>query len=212
MPLVDEQNTPAHFYHIWADGHWKVPVHEHLRALRDARFNGSVHVGLVGSPQNQDEAQRYVTKFWSPAVDWCARAETGFEQVTLNALHAYVRRPDAARHVLYAHTKGAYEESVPRDLWRESMTRWLVRYGGTAAVPLLSGHDAVGLHWLTPEKFRDRNISTPFFGGNFWWAASAYLRTLPAPGTASRFDAEGWIGLGSPKVADLKPGWPDYGR
>jgi hypothetical protein len=201
----------AHFYHLWADGHWKVPVHEHLRALRDSRYSGSVHIGIVGTPVNRDDAMRYVTKFWSPAVDWCASADTGFEQVTLSALRAYAHQPDAAPYVLYAHTKGAYEESVPRDAWREAMTEPLVRHW-EFALPLLERHDAVGLHWLTPAEFPKRQVGSPFFGGNFWWATTAYLRTLPAPGTGSRFDAEAWIGLGSPKVADLRPGWPPYDR
>lgn len=201
----------AHFYHVWADGHWKVPVHEHLRALRDSRYNGSVHVGLVGTPENRDEAERYVSKFWSPSADWCASADTGYEQVTLTALHAYVHRGDAAPYVLYAHTKGAYEESVSRDLWREAMTGPLVCHWDEV-VPRLESCDAAGLYWLTAEEFPGRGITTPFFGGNFWWAASAYLRTLPAPEVTSRFDAEAWIGLGSPRVLDLKPGWPPYDR
>jgi hypothetical protein len=195
---------------VWADGSWKVPVHEHLRALRDSRFNGSVHVGIVGTPENREAAEHYFVKFWSPAVDWCAKADDGFEQVTLNALHEYVHEDDAARHVLYAHTKGAFQESVQRDLWRESMTAHLVRHGGDLAVPLLETYDAVGLHWLTPEEFPHRGITTPFFGGNFWWATAAYLRTLPRPGTSNRFDAEAWIGLGDPKVAVFQPGWPPY--
>lgn len=199
----------AHFYHVWADGQWTVPVHEHLRALRDSRYAGSVHVGLVGTPGNRDDAERHIVKFWSPRIDVCASAESGYEQVTLNALHDYVHRSDAAPYVLYAHTKGAYEESVPRDMWREAMTGPLVRHW-RLAMPLLETYDAVGLHWLTAEEFPGRGIDTPFFGGNFWWATTAYLRTLPRPGTGSRFDAEGWIGLGNPRVIDLEPGWPPY--
>ena len=187
-----------------------MPVHEHLRALRDSGYSGSVHVGIVGTPDNRNDAERYVTKFWSPSAIWCASSDVGYEQVTLNALRSYVHRQDAAPYVLYAHTKGAYEESVPRDLWREAMTFNLVRHWKDLAVPLLRDHDAVGLYWLTAEEFGDRGVATPFFGGNFWWATTAYLRTLPELDTASRFEAEGWIGLGNPKVANLQPGWPPY--
>ena len=199
----------AHFYHVWADGHWKVPVHDHLRALRNGRYDGSVHVGIVGTPENRDAVERYLSKFWSPSYRLCASAETGFEQVTLGALRAYVHQPGAAPYVLYAHTKGAYEESVHRDSWREAMTSPLVRNWRLAAAAL-EEHDAVGLHWLTSQEFPDRQIGTPFFGGNFWWATTDYLRTLPEIGTASRFDAEGWIGRENPKILDLCPGWPDY--
>lgn len=200
----------AHFYHLWADGHWKVPVHEHLRALRDAKYDGEVHLGLVGTPENQDEAERYAAKFWSPALlRVCARAPSGYEQVTLSALHEYVHRDDAAPYVLYCHTKGAFEESVPRDLWRESMTQLLVRKWNSC-VPMLESYDAVGLHWLTAQEHPGRNITTPFFGGNFWWARTDYLRKLPPVATGSRFDAESWIGLENPRVANLRGGWPPY--
>jgi hypothetical protein len=199
----------SHFYHIWADGHWKVPVHDHLKALRESQFPGSVHVGIVGTPHNRDDVKRYVSKFWSWETDFCAEGDSGYEQVTISALRDYVHRDGTEPYVLYAHTKGAFAESVARDNWREAMTEPLVRYW-RLALAALTNYDAVGLYWLTPEEFSDRNISTPFFGGNFWWATAAYLRTLPLAGNASRFDAEHWIGLGNPKVLDLQPGWPPF--
>jgi hypothetical protein len=75
------------------------------------------------------------------------------------------------------------------------------------------GFDAVGCHWLTAEQFsswapQEFPDGTPFFGGNFWMARCDYLRGLPEPSTRSRFDAERWIGLGDPRVLDLRPGWP----
>jgi hypothetical protein len=201
--------TAAHFYHVWADGHWKVPVHGHLKALREGRFTGSVHVGITGSPYNRDDVKRYVSKFWAPDTDFCAEADSGYEQVTLNALRDYVHQDGTEPYVLYAHTKGAFEESVARDGWREAMTEPLVRHW-SPALSSLADYDAAGLYWLTPEEFAGRNVSTPFFGGNFWWATAAYLRTLPPVGNTSRFDAETWIGLNNPKVLDLQPGWPPF--
>lgn len=208
---MPSSRTPeaAHFYHVWADGHWKVPVHDHLKALRESRFDGSVHIGISGSPLNRDDVKRYVSKFWSPDADFCAEADVGYEQVTITALQEYVHREGTEPYVLYAHSKGAFEESVARDAWREAMTDPLVRHW-RLTLSCLQDRDAVGLYWLTPEEFSDRNITSPFFGGNFWWATAAYLRTLPPVGTSSRFDAETWIGLGNPKVLDLQPGWPPF--
>jgi hypothetical protein len=53
-------------------------------------------------------------------------------------------------------------------------------------------------------------VRTPLFAGNFWWARAKYLATLPEPETENRRQAEGWVGLGGPKVYDLRPGWPDW--
>lgn len=202
----------AHFYHIWADGLWQVPAHEHFRALRDSDFAGSVHVGITGTPRNRAAAEVYIAKFWSWNYDLCASANAGFEQVTLNALRDYVHREDAAPYILYAHTKSAHVMSVENCRWREAMTQQLVRRWSDC-VPLLEENDAVGLHWLTAQEFPGitaNDTPFPFFGGNFWWATTRYLRTLPKLGTAGRHDAEAWIGLGGPKVRDLKPGWPSY--
>jgi hypothetical protein len=202
----------AHFYHVWADGAWQVPVHEHFKALRESDFPGSVHVGVTGLPGNRNAVEQYIGKFWSWNYDRCASADKGFEQVTLDALRDYVHRDDAAPYVLYAHTKGAFVESSDNCRWREAMTRELVQKWGDC-VPLLEGNDAVGMHWLTSREFPGITscpTSFPFFGGNFWWATTCYLRTLPEVSTTSRYDAEAWIGRGKPRVHNLKPGWPFY--
>lgn len=198
----------ACFYHIWADGAWEAPAHQHFQVLRRSYFDGSVHVGLVGSPQNRDDVQKFVAKFWGHGFDVCASADTGYEQVTLNALREYVHGDDAETFVLYAHTKGAYDDTPFNEDWRYAMTEQLIRYAHTLTLYLYD-HDAIGLHWLTPEEFPEL-VTTPFFGGNFWLATTDYLRTLPPVGTETRYDAEAWIGLNNPKVHDLDPGWPSY--
>jgi hypothetical protein len=46
------------------------------------------------------------------------------------------------------------------------------------------------------------------FGGNFWWARSDLIHRLPPIETETRWDAEGWLGLGDPDIANLIPGQP----
>lgn len=187
-----------HYYHVYADGDWRDAVTEHLAALEG--LAAAVTVGIVGSPQNRRAVRQ---AFEVANVETWVEAAGGWEQVTLGAL-----RRDLAHHddpVLYAHTKGAAHRTRINDLWRRSMTALVV---DEQRADLLAEHDAVGCHWLTPGDWPNL-VDSPYFGGNFWWATAAYLRTLPPLAMTNRYDAEQWIGLGNPRVADLLPGWPD---
>lgn len=111
--------------------------------------------------------------------------------------------------VLYAHTKGASQPTDFNDRWRRSMQRHVVEGWEKCLALLEDGHDAVGCHWLHPDVFGESTMGpTPFFGGNYWMATCAYLNTLPPVPDGDRWGSERWIGMGTPKVADLLPGWP----
>jgi hypothetical protein len=72
--------------------------------------------------------------------------------------------------------------------WRDNLT-------------MLNDADAVGCHWIEGPG--------PFFGGNFWWAHNAFLKTCKTPNMDSRYHAESWLGdNGLCTVYDLAPGWP----
>lgn len=138
-------------------------------------------------------------------VEWIKPGH-GFEQVTLRILAASAQPGDK---ILYSHTKGAYTKHPINEAWRQTMDSRLI---GPWANRLkdLDDFDAVGLHWLTPSEFSHRDVHSPFFGGNFWWATGDYIKRLPEIEDGDRYAAERWIGLGNPKVKDLAPGWPTY--
>jgi hypothetical protein len=144
-----------------------------------------------------------------------AEADAGFESVTVNMVREYARENDGA--VLYAHSKGSSDTSPFRTRWRRSMISRVVA-NRRDNLALLATHDAVGCHWLTEAAFPGMfGPTTPanesgFFGGNFWMARCDYLRTLPVCEAEPRWKAEAWIGLGSPRVVDLLPGWPHDNR
>lgn len=199
------------FYHVGADGDWQVPVYEHFAALRKSKFPGRVFVGVVGTAANREAVEKYIVKYWSWQSKPHVFAEAGYEQVTLDALYYWVQDKDPDTRVLYAHTKGAFNQSFQQDNWRQAMTDGVVR-DWESCVPLLETADVVGMHWVTHEIAAEVGceIQGPFFGGNFWWANAGFLKKLPPPGHASRYDAELWIGRGNPVIADIKPGFPGY--
>jgi len=120
-------------------------------------------------------------------------------------------------NILYFHSKGAtHPNDMLRINWRRCMMRQLVTNWGRCVQDLDSGFESVGCHWLT-NMGSDR--SQNYWGGNFWWANSDFIRTLPSicsrtririsgiDSLDSRYEAEAWIGIGSrlPKVKDYHP-------
>ena len=140
----------------------------------------------------------------------CNGSAANSELPTLVELRKWAsENPSAA--ILYHHTKGI---STPQmaDRWRERMERFMVWNWQDCIERLQNGTDAVGCHWLTPEA-NPGSITSPFFGGNFWWANSNYVNRLPLPATdtwENRYEAESWIGRGNPRptIFDPSPGWP----
>lgn len=204
-----------HYYHVWAAGAWECPVEEHLTALAAAGLRAGMVIGLAGPAGDRRTARKTITRRLSelglPAPLRWAEADEGWEQVTLGQVHLDVHQVPSEYPVLYAHTKGAHNNSETNAAWRRSMTRRLVSGWRQCAKLLDDGYDTVGCHWITPEDecpYPDQTVDSPFYGGNFWWASSSYLATLPEPWKAARHDAEAWVGLGAPCAYDLLPGWP----
>jgi hypothetical protein len=205
-----------HFYHVYAGGGWAEAVAEHAAALGQAGLSCPVTIGLVGPEEDRFRARERITErfyeWYLPEPDDWIEADAGFEQVTLAPLREYALRCEDEEAILYAHTKGAYSNEPLNTEWRRSMTRFTVGRW-VQCVSLISGdnYDTAGSHWLTPEEHHKPPrflVTTPMYGGNFWWARTDYLRKLPPPGNDYRHQAEEWLGLAGPRAYDFLPGWP----
>lgn len=136
------------------------------------------------------------------------------ELSTLHALQQWLPHHKDA-YVCYFHAKGiTHPYDAFNRQWRLCMESAVIDHWRECVADLDRGHDSVGAHWLTPERF-GASVRSPFWGGNYWWAKARFLLTLPVipPTSASReqdFLAENWIGLGPrrPRVRDYRPHWP----
>lgn len=125
--------------------------------------------------------------------------------------------------VLYFHCKGATRPIGDglRKNWRICMMRNLVWNWRRCVKDMEEYHfEAVGCHWMTGDK---TPANQSIFAGNFWWADSDYLTTLPSMlsrdriklsgmgSVESRYESEVWIGNGQrlPRVKDYHPEWID---
>lgn len=118
--------------------------------------------------------------------------------------------------VCYIHVKGVTHD--PESSYGQGSARWRrcgMRHcveNWRQCVMDLQVVEAVGPHWLTRQGW---DHSQHYFAGNFWWARSNYLRTLPSifkrerikeSGIASlesRYESEVWIGNG-PRLPTVK--------
>src|SRR5215469_4637354 len=204
------------YHHVYAAGAWRQVLGGNIQAMWDSGLLDDadtriMRVGIVGPPAERARVISYLQRHVSCAV--VAEADEGFEQLTLDALYEDAQR-EAWDIALYLHTKGAtYAGAGPEvsfvHAWRTSMLRGVV-HGWKHCEELLEDVDAVGCHWLTAEEYPEW-VENPFFGGNFWWARADYVRTLERCERDARHRAEAWIGTGAPAVADLAPGWPEWG-
>lgn len=145
--------------------------------------------------------------------------ESKSENLTIVEIEKWIpSHPDW--YVLYIHSKGATKTDPywinQSDLWRRCMMRHLVLNWRKCISDLERGYESVGCHWL---RGMGSDHSQNYWGGNFWWAKSNFLRTLPSiyergriktsgiSSLESRYEAEVWIGNGPrlPMVRDYHP-------
>jgi len=167
-----------------------------------------IAVGISGTDENYMMARSIVP--WNGMVFFHNKAGVG-ELPTMKHMQEWCSL-NPGHAVLYFHTKGAiHNGSPPYEAWRRCMERVVLWKWRDCVTDLTDkGKDSAGAHWLTPAAYPFIG-RTPYWGGNFWWATSDFINTLPPIDvTLSRYEAEVWIGRGRryPKVRDYAPHFP----
>lgn len=117
-----------------------------------------------------------------------------FEFPTIEMIRSFASdHPDY--HLLYLHTKGVTHTRKSIADWRACMLYWMVERWRECVAKLDAGFRAVGVNVV--------ELPIRHFQGNFWWANTLHLRTLPPvesiefkPSVANqsaRHKAEFWI-------------------
>ena len=153
---------------------------------------------------------------------------TRYEYPTLRLAWEFSQNNDA--HVWYIHSKGV--SKIP-ETWEEEKRFWEQRCNYPSSFKAMSQNCYEWrkfMSYFILNRYRDclrelnhsdacgvayRSQPMPHFSGNFWWANTEYLRTLPDPETLrnlmidengrDRYMAEFWIGYKNPVVKDLFP-------
>ena len=121
-----------------------------------------------------------------------------YEVPTINKVRDFSKENPNSK-ILYLHTKGTGHPKDAQNIndWIDMMLYFLVdRY--PVALHALKDHEIAGCNYHTYDSCR----APPHFSGNFWWAKTDYLATLPDCGP-NKFDAEFWLHINSPKFKCL---------
>lgn len=184
---------------------------EQMHALRDSGLADAaqeLHVGVIGP----DSDVLLISALCPDKAQVHSLGHVRTEIPTMNLIRSWLPS-HADWQVLYHHTKGVtHPGEVSYENWRHRMADACVWNWKQCVADLAAGYEAVGCHWLTPERYRAQ-VTSPYFGGTFWWARAQYLAQLPPlppPTWENRFEAESWIGRRRPYpvIRDYYPGWP----
>lgn len=196
-------------------------IFEQMKELRDSGLEqaaAEIHCGINGSEESAPMADLLLP---AKSARYFHGLRSCSENLTLDVLERWLPS-HSGWHVLYFHAKGCTHSPGPvldmRHRWRNCMMRHTVREWRQAVADMDAGFESVGCHWMTPPKTPAGQF---IWAGNFWWAKSDFLSTLPSiwkrariiesgiDAAESRYEAEVWIGNGPrpPTVKDYHPDW-----
>jgi len=209
----------AVWYHCLIHNH-RMPHTDHalclishqMQALRDSGLAAEakeLHIGVNG-----DNAQALLVSCFAHS-NALMRVNGEYAESELATLRGLQEWLQPGWLVLYHHIKGVqYPDNPTWDRWRNCMEKWCV-WGWRECVAKLhwEGRDTVGCHWMTDAKYKMIPSGQRYWGGNFFWATSDYLLTLPPLPEDSyehRYEAETWIGKSkhAPIIHDFAQHFP----
>lgn len=185
-------------YHIGLFPGWIRLVNEQLDRIVSSglmEITNKLIVGMVGNQPDTGVIGRKINH-----IDFVLNDNIrSYEFPTLHALYKYSQQIDFK--AWYIHTKGISSNSQGAKTHRLRMEKMIIDKHNHC-ISLLDEFDTCGIDWRS-----NWCGFPPHYGGNFWWANSTYLRTLPEVKSLNvndRVQAEFWIGMNkSHKHCDL---------
>ena len=179
-----------HFYHIWADGKWEIPLQDNLDYLKSGGLIDNLdefYVGIVGKEENRLLVKQYL-KERSIKHKVCTEKDEGFEQETLDEI---CNLEDEDAYILYAHTKGSYNDEEYEHRWRKELSKTLIE-NWEECLYRLQDNFIVGRQYTVENCTSLVHVSICYppgkifarygdFEGNFWWSHLVYLKMLGKP-------------------------------
>ncbi len=200
-----------HFYIPDTPSHWELLLYEQLDYIEGSGLQHSCEVEICVSSNEENykklqqniKSYSFLKSFWFDAN--IKENKNHYEGTTLLKLYDEC---DSYHNVGYIHSKGITSLSKQVNRWRKVLEYGVIEKWKDNINALSKEYDVSGICW---------DIIGNHFSGNFWWAKSSYIRTLPRPVIekwskqivpinahwSSRFRYEGWIGLENPKVNNL---------
>ena len=175
------------FIHIATLGDWEFVINEQLKKISDTGLKNiteNISISIIGNNCNKFNLD-------DDKIKVCYKSFNieEYEFPILKLLKDTCENNDCI--VWYIHTKGVSKGKDKKsqvDDWRLYMEYFIIE-NYKICIESLNDYDICGVNW--------RKKPQPHYSGNFWWARSKYILTLP-PFTEifikDRRNAEFWIG------------------
>lgn len=176
---------PRMYIHLCTLGGW-VDVLSHLvHECERYQFPGPVTVCWVGAAQHRNRVHELIPDNWT--VVYKGEDVSRAERVTLEHLHDECTVSDHMFPVLYLHSKGISRVgSQPVKDWTDFMLYYMFQVSLCTYALCDLQFQTVGV------DYRDR--PSPHYSGNFWWARSDYIKSLPRSCQEDNYHApEFWL-------------------
>ena len=156
------------FYHLACINNWQEVFVEQMEQLRHNGFQ-RIDLTVLGTAEDLLTINKITDELkLEVRIIFQAPELTYFEKPAMLAIEEYARQNDG--YVLYVHSKGVSNPaSETKVKWRRLMMRELVE-NWEFCLTQLPHYDLLGVNW--------RDFPTYHFSGNFWYAATKYLRKL----------------------------------
>jgi len=196
------------FYHVFCVNNWQELCEDQFaNVFKSGLYDAceKMRIGVVG---NEIEIDKFFTWFpemikkYTPTnkIEMRSSTENHFEYLTIHWLKEFCDTNDA--HVLYFHTKGISQPAgsfirLCKDDWRKFMEYECIEKWKYCDTKLDEGYDCCGTRFSAKKHVH--------FSGNFWWAKSSWIKTLPIVASNwRRINYEQWLLRGC-RVAVVKP-------
>jgi len=188
QPIENTYPEIIGYIHVCQVGKWQITFDMIMNAVKESGLYNQVkeiRVGVVNNEANVIPDER----FNDPKIVIIGHGPTRlYERLTLHTMRQYAETDNC--QYWYAHTKGIsyFESNLDKKEfvidWIKLMIHWNFKNWRIASNNLLK-HDVYGCEYTSNP--------TRHFSGNFWWANSQYIKTLPNNIGPNYCDPEFWL-------------------
>lgn len=188
QPIKDVYPEIIGYIHVCQIGKWQITFDMIMKEVKSSGLYDKckeIRLGIVNNERNVIPDVR----FNDPKFVVIGHGPTKlYERITLHTMRKNSETNNC--QYWYAHTKGIshFENNSEKKNfvidWIKLMIYWNFTRWQNASNSLLS-HDTYGCEYTSNP--------TPHFSGNFWWANSQYIRTLPNMIGPNYCDPEFWV-------------------
>jgi len=199
------------FYHFYIPNnpsHWNMLLYEQLDCIEGSFLPEQCEIEICVSSNeiNYEILKKNIKSYSFLKSSWVdtsiKKNKNHYEGSTLLKLYDESNFYD---NVAYIHSKSVTSLSKQVNRWRKTLEYGVIEKWKDNIKALENGYDVSGIIW---------DFTSHHFSGNFWWAKSKYIKTLPRPisdkwevhllppqeNWDSRLRYEGWIGINNPKA------------